>query len=258
MSVIATDKWLEESSQHSKISKKLKPYFPGQKENLIFSELLNHGVYRSSSDCEKLVRELKQQNTWGFIKSESEKLKRLWNGPDVPIFIFPSDMSSSRLKKDHGGKSGLAFNDKLFLFLTPEVGLTDRKALLIHEYHHVCRIARNPKREEDYTLEDVVILEGMAENAVRETLGEKPVAKWAKLYTEEQIKQIWNKHIEPNRKIRPKDQKFHKILYGKGFYPPMTGYAAGYYAVKKYMSSKSLTTKDMLSLPAEQIIRAVF
>ncbi|MFY4774336.1 DUF2268 domain-containing protein [Metabacillus sp. RGM 3146] len=258
MGVIATDKWLEEGCQHRKIGKKLKPYFPGRNENLIFSKLIDHGIYRSTSGCQEMVKLLQKQKTWEFINTESEKLKKIWGGPDVPIFIFPSDSSSLRLQKEHGGKSGLAYSDKLFLFLTPEVGPTDIKALLMHEYHHICRIQKNPKPEPEYTLEDVVILEGMAENAVRESLGEKPVAKWAKLYKEDQIKHLWKKHIEPNRKIAQNDPKYEKILYGKGFYPAMAGYAAGYYIVKKYMSSSQSTTKDILSIPAVKIIQTVF
>ncbi|WP_369010262.1 DUF2268 domain-containing putative Zn-dependent protease [Oceanobacillus alkalisoli] len=54
----------------------------------------------------------------------------------MPIFIFPSDRSNTEIN----GKSGLSFHDKLFLFISGETSLTEIKALLTHEYYHVCRL----------------------------------------------------------------------------------------------------------------------
>lgn len=67
------------------------------------------------------------------------------------------------------------------------------RALLVHEYNHVCRLAKNDKQEENYILLDSIILEGLAENAVRELVGEEYLAKWTSYYTEGQLNQMWKK-----------------------------------------------------------------
>lgn len=95
--------------------------------------------------------------------------------------------------RDQNGKSGLAFKDKLFLFLSDQNSDNEIRALLVHEYNHVCRLAKNGKQEENYVLLDSIILEGLAENAVRELVGEEYLAKWTSYYTEGQLNQMWKK-----------------------------------------------------------------
>lgn len=110
-------------------------------------------------------------------------------------------MSNPKIMRDQNGKSGLAFKDKLFLFLSDQNSDNEIRALFVHEYNHVCRLAKNDKQEENYILLDSIILEGLAENAVRELVGEEYLAKWTSYYTEGQLNQMWKKIIYPNSNI---------------------------------------------------------
>ena len=60
--------------------------------------------------------------------------------------------------------------------------------MFTHEYNHVCRLSKFQKSEEDYVLLDSIILEGLAENAVRERLGEEFLATWTSYYSNEELK----------------------------------------------------------------------
>ncbi|MGD6817644.1 DUF2268 domain-containing protein [Metabacillus sp. 84] len=255
MGVIRTDQWFEEAVPLNELGKKLKPYFPDRSEKTLIQYLLTFGLYKNPESAKKTVQALKEEKMWAYVKREVEDLRKKWEGPNVPVFLLPGDLSNAKIQREYGGKSGLAFFDKLFLFLSPDVPKTAIKALLIHEYHHICRLEKNPKREKDYTLTDVVIMEGLAENAVREILGEDQAAGWTRLYAETQLKQFWKKHILPNKKVKQEDRQFDKLMYGLGMYPKMLGYTAGYFAVKKYMDKNGTDTHALFTVPAERIIQ---
>jgi uncharacterized protein YjaZ len=155
--------------------------------------------------------------------------------------------------RDQNGKSGLAFKDKLFLFLSDQNSDNEIRALLVHEYNHVCRLAKNGKQEENYVLLDSIILEGLAENAVRELVGEEYLAKWTSYYTEGQLNQMWKKIIYPNRNIPKSHPKHQEFLYGFRLLPKMLGYCVGYYLVKNYLEEHERTSSDLFPLDSATI-----
>src|SRR5690625_6839523 len=55
--------------------------------------------------------------------------------PDIPIFIFPSDSRNQELTRHFNGKSGLAFVDKLFLFVSEKNTEKDRKSTRLNSSH---------------------------------------------------------------------------------------------------------------------------
>ena len=193
------------------------------------------------------IIKLHRNHVWEIVQNEAQILQEMWKGPDVPIFIFPSDISNETMKLEFNGKSGLSFKDKLFLFISEENDEAEIRSLLTHEYNHVCRLTYYPKHEDDYTLLDTIILEGLAENAVRERFGEEFLSSWTSLYTDKELLKMWEKLIVPNRSILKTDPKLHELLYGSPLYPYMAGYAVGYFLVKKYMKINQFTSKDLLS-----------
>src|SRR5699024_5564490 len=99
-----------------------------------------------------LVKKLQKKNIWHIVNKEEKQLQKIWGALDVPIFIFPSETSNKRLKKDFNGKSGLAFKDKLFLFVSENNEEDEIRALFSHEYNHVFRLSKYDKDESDYKL----------------------------------------------------------------------------------------------------------
>ena len=64
-----------------------------------------------------------------------------------------------------------------------------------------------------------MILEGIAENAVRERFGEEFLSYWTSIYTDNELLNMWEKLIVPNRSILKTDHKHYELLYGSPFIP---------------------------------------
>ncbi|MCM3712059.1 DUF2268 domain-containing protein [Sporosarcina luteola] len=256
MTVVRTDKWIEESGgDPSEICARLSRYFPAASTKEIQRHLTQFGMYISAKQGSALTKKLQTNNAWDISSNEFKLLRSKWNGPSVPVFIFPSDSDNKVLASEFNGKSGLAFADKIFLFISPNNTETEIKAILTHEYNHVCRLNLFPKREEDCTLVDTIILEGLAEVAVAERFGEDSTSSWTSLYSDRQLARFWKDFVYPNRMHR-KNSKIHdKVLYGLGRYPHMAGYAVGYYVVRNFLKSTDYHAEDLLSLPSTEIAR---
>lgn len=255
MAVIRTDQWLIDLSQKpEKLLEKISSYFSDGTNAEIYDYLVWHGMCRFpwKHAC-RIVKKWQERKIWQLVQDEERILKKMWNGPDVPVFILPADMNNPKLLKEQNGKSGLAFKDKLFLFIAGHHVEDEIRALFTHEYNHVCRLKHRKMDVRNYVLLDSVIMEGMAENAVRERIGKKFLAGWTSIYSEIQLRRLWEKIIYPNRNIPRADRRHDVLLYGLRFYPKMAGYAAGYYLVKKYMEEKNKTISDLLSLDSEEI-----
>lgn len=259
MGIVRTDRDLEKLYYSpSKLCEKLEPYFDGTSGGEIYDHLVTFGMYRPYRGGIKVVEKLSAAGVWETAESEFLELKQAWEGPDVPVFIYPSDSRNERIKREFKGKSGLAFKDKLFLFLSEGNSDLEIRAILIHEYNHAARINKVKKNERDFTLLDSVIMEGLAENAVVERLGATEAASWTNKYTERQLRDIWEKFIKPNKDIPRSHRKHHDLLYGTKFIPRMAGYCAGYYLVRKFIEKEKLSGKNLLKISSEEIVSTIF
>lgn len=257
MSVIRTDAWLLDLYHHPiKLCAKLKSYFERASEAELYNHLTIHGMYRPDRQGLEQVKALQNNKVWEIVQKDERYLREKWEGPDVPIFIFPVDGRNQKIQRDLKGKSGLAYKDKLFLFVSDENTEKEIRALFTHEYNHVCRLASMAKKEEHYVLLDTVVMEGLAENAVRERFGEELLAGWTSYYTDEELEKMWKQLIRPNRDILTTDRRHQELLYGlKSFHPKMLGYCVGYYLVKKYIEEIRLSSKALLQKRSEAIAK---
>ncbi|WP_226037593.1 DUF2268 domain-containing protein [Aquibacillus saliphilus] len=254
MSVVRTDKWLLDFyDKPIEICEKLKVYFDDVQAAEIYDFLILHGMYLPLENGYEQVKELKKNKVWQIVADEKKRLQKLWEGPTIPIFIFPSDVSNQKIVRDYNGKAGLAFRDKLFLFVSEGNEEMEIRSLFTHEYNHVCRLTKFNKKEKDYKLLDTVILEGLAENAVRERYSEESVASWTLYYSNEKLKRIWDNLVYPNRNMLKTDIRHQDILFGLRYYPKMIGYCVGYYLVKEYMDANELSSKELLDVPTDEI-----
>ncbi|SHF92100.1 DUF2268 domain-containing protein [Ornithinibacillus halophilus] len=258
MRVIRTDEWLLQDYENPiKICKKLKKYF--HDETISESDILNHlakfGMYKQPySNGKDEIKNLQKKKVWQYVYKEAKKLQTIWNGPSISVFILPVEIRNKRIAKEQNGKSGLAFSDKLFLFIGDHLDKNEIKALLTHEYNHICRLHYYQKNAEEFTLLDTIILEGLAENAVREYCGEDNLASWTTYYSEDQLEDMYQKIIKPNESLSTFERKHNEILYGMKFYPKMAGYCVGFYLVKNYMINNRCKIKDTLPINSSQFI----
>lgn len=255
VSVVNTINWLKDTPKQIDICHKLSSYFDALNEKEIASYLSLFGMYKRHHQMDKWIDKIEEEKIVRFINNEERKLKKEWNGPSIPIFIFPSDQNNRKIKTEYKGRAGLAFRNKMFLFVAIETEKRDLRPLFIHEYHHVCRLAAIKKPEKQFTIIDTVIMEGLAENAVREKLGENDVATWTEFYSDDQCERFLDSIILPQKDVTRDSPKFTQLLFGTGLYPNMLGYAVGYFVVKNYMKQTGKTTKELIGAQAENFIK---
>jgi uncharacterized protein YjaZ len=255
LTVIRTDSWLEEAYQEpKKIFKKISRYFNHADEKDIAMYLTQHGMYyKPVRDGEAIIESWRKRKIWDIVQQEEEILRGLWKGKNIPIFILPSNTYNRQIMEHYNGRSGLSFPDKLFLFISEENTEEEIKALFTHEYNHCCRLAHNPREEKDYRLLDVIILEGLAEQAVKERYGKELQAPWTSYYKQDEVEKIWKSIVKPTMDLPKSSRKAMDILYGKKLNPNMAGYCAGYFLVDRYCRHTGKQSKDLLSIPSEKI-----
>lgn len=255
MTVMRTDKWLLDLyDQPEKVCENLTDHFDDASASEIYQYLTFHGMYHPLKNGDEMIERLIKKRAWEVVYKEEKRLKKKWSGPSVPIYIFPSDITNSRINREFNGKSGIAFKDKLFLFISEKTTENELKALFTHEYNHVCRLVKYKRNEKDYTLMDTIMLEGLAENAVQEDYGEDSLAPYIKYYSDLELERFWQRTIKPNSSIKKNTAMHNDLLFGRKFYPKMVGYCVGYYLVRKKLKDSNKGVKDLMLVPSEDII----
>jgi uncharacterized protein YjaZ len=248
MGIVKTDEWLKKDFWNpSAICSRLGERFPENEPDNIYQLLLEHGMYKPSVHAKNQLDQLISMNIWDQTRAIFAKYKKNWRGPDVPVYIFPL-FTGSLFTRRLDSKSGLAFHDKLFLFISPKITEQELESVFVHEYHHICRLKQLKKQDKRLTLLDSIIMEGLAEHAVEIELGVKNVATWTELYSDHQLEAHYDQFIKKSIHIPYDHEQHNNLLVGHSPYPRMLGYCTGYYLVKK---KKPLSIKDSFSISAE-------
>ncbi|MEC1523995.1 DUF2268 domain-containing putative Zn-dependent protease [Neobacillus niacini] len=256
MGIIRTDKWLEdEFDRPLKICEKLLPVFKGQSASKVYNQLIDFGMYRASRRTEEIFNAMKDNMVWQEVEGIFQEYKKKWGGPDIPIYIFPIGQSRSFFfRQEDKVKGGVSYPDKMFLFLSDSVPSKELEALFVHEYHHICRLNKQTKRLDDYTLLDSIIIEGLAEYSVLIHCGKDYLADWCKMYSEAELDNLWEKFLQGNLDIKKSEKKHDDLLYGSGKIPRLLGYAVGFKIVEDYYRNYEYSTKLSFTQPAKKYL----
>jgi uncharacterized protein YjaZ len=256
---VETDKWLETDFHRPlEICERMRESFGGDSSKRIYQYLLEFGMYRPNHRTQQTFMELKEQKAWERLEKLFLKYKNKWQGPDVPVYLFPKNIGGIfSTKTQDTQKSGVSFEDKVFLFISPLEDEKELEALFVHEYHHVCRLNKQKKKVKDYTLLDSVVLEGLAENAVFEQCGEKYLAKWCTQYSSKELSKIWNQVFKEQLECKKTSRLHDDLLFGLKKYPPMIGYALGYKIVTLFKEKNILSTEESFILPSKKFVKDV-
>ncbi|WP_341300819.1 DUF2268 domain-containing putative Zn-dependent protease [Lysinibacillus sp. FSL H8-0500] len=219
----------------------LEIFYNGSLEEIQF-ELLQQGLFHSDETIN--IQNLQEQNSWEVVQKEYIKLKETWNGPSIPIYIFPLTT-----KQTMTNKNGIAYPNALFL-LIDKLERQELQALFAHEYHHICRMHYLNKSLQDMTLLDSLILEGLAESAVKELYGDQWLAPWLNNYTFDHMLALWKKDFLANIHLEGLENHV-EFLYG-GRLPPWGGYCIGYAIVQSYIKNHS--SQNLLITPSQSIL----
>lgn len=244
MSVIPTQPWLRKLSQAYKnsngksveaiqceiICSPLVDVFLRASPQEVQYELIQNGLFKP---CEMVDLEaLEKKGVWNTIQEAYEQLRKLWSGPEVPIYIFPITKENAITNKN-----GVAYRESVFLFVSEKLEKEELCALIAHEYNHICRLRYLNKSFDEMTLKDSLLLEGLAECAVEELYGDQWVAPWLRLYTMEELLLIWQEHFLPFLEVQGVHNHF-PFLYGDPL-PKWIGYCIGYEIVRTYKKNFS-------------------
>jgi uncharacterized protein YjaZ len=255
MGIIDTYSWLKEHyKEPEKICVNFQQYIPLSPSD-IYRFLISRGMYRPLSNGEIELEVLYKKKIWEELKREYRELRRWLNGPDVPVFILPSDSYNKYIQREYNGKAGLAFSTCIFLFVSVQNSVEEIKAVLTHEYHHVSRLDILDEGEDEYTLLDTIVLEGLAEAAVAERHKEAYHASWVKYYTKKEAVYFWNRFLVPYQDVKKGTKKHDELLSGMNFYPEMLGYCVGYHIVQDCMEHTKFKTAKLLSMKAQDVLK---
>lgn len=259
MGIIQTDQWLAKNFDSPvKICEKLKTYYNGNSANDIYNQLINFGMYRPTRSARKNLERLLEQKAWDKVENLFNKYKQKWNGPDIPVFLFPVAQSGGFFVREVKSKAGVSFTDKMFLFLSNFDDPKEVEALLVHEYHHVCRLKMLGKRMEDYTLLDSIIIEGLAEYAVLKNCGREYLALWCRIYKEKELLDFWDKYLKKELDTKKHERVHDELLYGEGRLPNLLGYAVGYHIVERFYEKNNYSTKLSFTNPPLKYLESFY
>lgn len=251
MGIIRTDEWLKEDfDRPKKICERLLPYFNGQQANEIYHQLMNFGMYRPSRSSWNNLNWMMKQKAWHKVEQLFHKYKNKWSGPDIPVFLFPLGQSRGFFIREEKSKAGVSFPDKMFLFLSQNEDPKEIESLLVHEYHHVCRLRALNKKMEEYTLLDSIIIEGLAEYAVLKNCGSEYLAIWCRMHSEKEILKLWDKYLLKQLETKKNERSHDELLYGEGRIPNLLGYSVGFKIVENFYKIHNYSTKLSFSLPS--------
>ncbi|WP_233269903.1 DUF2268 domain-containing protein [Heyndrickxia camelliae] len=253
--VIRTDKWLDESFYNPEEMLSKSKGSSNEKRNRGFYQYLKgFGMYQPSNFNKNIFEALKKGSYWQKVDRLYDKYKKLWNGPEVNIYIFPINGANRQLIRQTNGKSGVTFEKNLYLFLSPLQDSKELEALFVHEYHHATRMHHLNKRPLDYTLLDSLILEGLAETAVEEYCGEEYLAEWTRGYSERHLQRFWKSDFKERLTINRRNWMHDDLLFGRKFVPRMMGYAIGYKIISEYKKYHEFSIERTISAPSEDLL----
>ncbi|MDL4841022.1 DUF2268 domain-containing protein [Aquibacillus rhizosphaerae] len=267
MVLVETNKWLDQYTQKKGSSFKkniliqrtllcepLTDFFNDATAEEIHMHLLNHGLFIPDPLDKQVIKEIIDKDFWQLANQEINQLQNDWNGPDVPVFIFPSNYTNKLLIREFNGLAGLSYQDKIFLFVTNHTNDDELQSLITHEYNHACRLSLSSKSEEELNLLDGLVLEGLAEFAVKQRLGDKNLTKWTNIYSKQVINTHWEKWIKPNLTIKKMEKKHDQLMYGLEEIPKWLGYSFGFQLVSSFFEHENTTMYESLRLPSSAIL----
>nr|WP_106779585.1 DUF2268 domain-containing putative Zn-dependent protease [Lysinibacillus timonensis] len=236
----------------------LRSYFPNVPREELHYELLSNGLFDPVEviELENTLKQLEDRNVWKIAQDEYDRLKKSWNGVEVPIFIFPLTKQRPMIDGIVMNKNAASYKGVIFLFVSPELGDTELKAMLAHEYHHCCRLDYLNIDFEHIPLKESLIIEGMAECMVEALYGGEWQSPWNSRYSNEELQKIWKSEFVTSLEVKGVGNHL-PYLYGDGTdkFPHWIGYCLGYSIVKSFLLRNGpIKQETLLRISSEEII----
>lgn len=226
-----------------------------------FETMAFFGIFDLENKIETLEKQLQEMHSLAyerFIKDELTLLQLEFPVSKALEFeLFILDDKDHFVTEKLGGVSAYTdWNGRLFFAVLPDAQVRSiLKSVITHEYHHHWRIHALAITEQNQTLLDRLILEGLAEYFVKIRLGDSSLGPYKDALTEKQARVLWKTTYHSNR--NEVGEKTDVYMFGskEKQIPFWAGYAIGYYLVKWYLEkNEGSTIEDMTLLPSNSFI----
>lgn len=223
-----------------------------------FQTMSFFGIFKLENKAETLEKQLQEMRSLAYEKFIEDELHFLQLkfpvSQTLEFELFILDDQDHFVREKLGGVSAYTdWNGRLFFAVLPNAQVhSSLKSVITHEYHHYWRMYSLTSTEENQTLLDRLILEGLAEHFVRIRLGEDYLGPYRDALTEQQALFLWETIYRPYRHERGAQTDAYMFGSEEKNLPFWGGYAIGYYLVKWYLEkNQGSTIEEMTSLPSD-------
>jgi uncharacterized protein YjaZ len=249
MGIERTDLWLDEYfHQPTQLIKEHIVSPVKEDAHKLYNYLRSFGMYSPNERTKEILAQLIEHDYWSKSNKILNQYRNRWNGPNVPVYIFPIHTNVKQKM------CGVSFKNKMFLFLSPLKDIKELEALIVHEYHHVCRLRSHQKTPRDYSVLDSMVMEGFAELAVKNYCGENYNAKWIHQYHESELEKFWEKYVKNHIHATRTDKIHDALLFGKGFFPHLLGYSIGYWLISKANEKQKFSIEESFNVTSDEVL----
>ncbi|MGM0166291.1 hypothetical protein IGI39_001250 [Enterococcus sp. AZ135] len=254
------------------LSVPLMPKTPGGYDVLMASEMMGIWTPRKSSELiETKVEPLKDTNIFGECRQVIEESAQLFTdiGYQIPVEEFNvnillGDPENSVLMASEGYSGFGGIPGYILLIVVPnEFNRTRLKSALAHEFNHNIRFTYEPFNHGDVSVEDYLVIEGLAEVFAETLYGIEHRGPWVQEYDQEELDHTIEV-MKDGRDARGFDQ-VSAYMYGdevareQGYQPVglsrNAGYTVGYQLVKDYLKNAGKTIAEATLTPSRILVQ---
>lgn len=254
------------------LSVPLMPKTSGGYDVLMASEMMGIWTPRKRRELiETKVSPLKDTNIFGECRQVIEKSAQLFTdiGYQIPIEDFVvnillGDPENSVLMASEGYSGFGGIPGYILLIVVPnEFNRTRLKSALAHEFNHNIRFTYEPFNHGDVSVEDYLVIEGLAEVFAETLYGIEHRGPWVQDYDQEEL-DYTIEVMKGGRNARGFDQ-VSAYMYGdevarvQGYQPVglsrNAGYTIGYHLIKNYLKNTGKTIAEATLTPSRKLVQ---
>lgn len=250
----------------------LTPKTPGGYDVVMASEMMGIWTPRKSNELIKSnVNLLKATNIFTdcdqVIAKSAEKFSEI--GYQIPIKEFVvnillGDPENKILMASEGYSGFGGISGYIMLLVVPnDFNRTRLKSALAHEFNHNVRFTYEPFNHGDVSVEDYLVIEGLAEVFAEELYGIEHRGPWVQDYDEEELAYTIEV-MKDGREARGFDQ-VSAYMYGdevareQGYQPVglsrNAGYTVGYHLIKQYLKNTGKTIAEATLTSSAELVK---
>lgn len=250
----------------------LTPKAPGGYDVVMVSEMLGIWTPRKTTMLiESKVSLLKETEIFAECRHVLRKSAQYFSeiGYKIPVDefimnILLGDPENTVLMASEGYSGFGGIPGYILLIVVPnEFNRTRLRSALAHEFNHNIRFTYEPFNHGDISVEDYLVIEGLAEVFAEELYGIEQRGPWVQDYDEEEL-EYTIAVMKDGREARGFDQ-VSAYMYGdevareQGYQPVglsrNAGYTIGYHLVKDYLKNTGKTIAEATLTPSKMIVK---